>query len=1805
MNEAIKKPYEISLWADLLQTSPEGKTYYEESKIAIIGSNNMTSPNRAFEPILTENINGELELSFSMKYRYWDEVTNEEIENPFISYLINERKIKLYYQDKWYDFVIKECEEGSEEYTFQYTARGLFALELGKVGYNLTFDSELNNNQGTITELAQKILESTDWQVDVANSDILKQRIREPLYKCTVSSVASGFRVLNLDTNKSVGLEKNEVIYVFYNYIANKNGKFIQFIREKDRDSFQFDDNDVITSTNYRITNDATVDDNTITIGNTTITIGETYNQNQAYRLVYQQLTTYDPITEKVVKRYKLNYDNDFEEIYSYTDSNYITSDVVMSYVTNGADFEILSDIEPEGWSAVTPTSNKKDGLSVLQPLAVTTYPLMQSDTGLSPISNFADIRSYLELKFAGVYNSTTHVNTYFNSGFEDNLEHIDHITAGEKFALRLRYGYANSQHGTIQPYNTLTAGRGVRAIVARYTTKKETFYDNNGEKQDMYGYNIDPTGILLDFNGAFQASNNYITGGTFNADKTLYMIDGVVETPSTQYCYKTKGDNTEYIWDSAQDKYIAKDSSFLNYYITTATAKYSISNTNLLEGNAKLGIFLYTPDSNLVGDNKYIYIEDVQIMRYYVDGAGAAVTPGNAPTATSNDIELYYFKTENKQKEEINLYGSLDDLVADMGLTSSAVKPIYNENCEKYLSIKESQSNCFNILQTLCETFECWLKLEVAHNEDGSLLLDKDYKPIKTVVFKEYIGKENFAGFKYGINLNGIQRTIDSNEFVTKLIVDIVQNEYTDSGVVSIQNADSNPSKESYILDFSYYLNRNLIVNKDECNKDINQFNKQLRDINVIIQEKEKEKAELDLSLTKLKAKLDTLDALIAEAQREHNSALTSFSQLTNMSYETFVSKYNSQDHGGVEDYLDNETVTDLVGQIYETASVINNYSGVLTNLNKEYNTQYLKRYGAREFGISITTTPGSISAGDSITKILVDDYIKGLSFTVYNDQKQLQTFTTGPNDKFFEAKAGQNMPFQYIKFESLPANYEIQYYVNGIPFKKTDATKDFFIIYGPNSQGIITQRYRLVPTNSFKQAYPSIDEDIEKAKNQKADLEKNFYEKYSRFIQEGTWNSTDYIDSELYYLDALQVSRTSAQPKVSYTIDVSEVSGIEELENYYFEVGDQTYIEDSNFFGNIKTEVDGEIFTTPIKEQVIVSIVEWHLDDLENNKLTIQNYKTQFEDLFQRVSATVQTLQFNEATYPKTSAILGTNGLIDRDLLLKSWNDSGITGYNLMSDGSIVTDSNGILIQDLTNSTNRVRIDSRGLKTSSDGGQTWNTIIDGTGIKADALTAGKIDTQKIWLMDGDNPSFRWDKFGLNAYGFNQNKNTKEPYDLKTYVRFDKYGLYGVQNGSNFVASSLEDIKKTAKFGLTWDGFFIKNSYTDGYVSISSDDDFQIVTTDTEQEFTIRPMEVANYETVAFILDVGQLTENVVLDIPYDNIIIMGISYLNEQDEQVKILNFTVQNGFIYSPDFENGVTYTVDYVVPLNSIDLGGKGILKINSVQVNYHPLNQNEYVFNNKTGILYFKKERFPGEVVTVNYQLERIKIGATNFLNGIPSKYGIEVRNRLGETVFETNDEGNLSITGNINATNGVFRGTVYAQDGEFTGHIRATSGDFPGSITVGREEENHIIISGENGEPYIASKSYLDNEDDGWIINGEGDAVFNNVDVRGTIRTSVFVKGEIQTVGGAFLFRPSDAIERAAIQLVETEEGERADLVLTMKQEYSFRVGDLCKLGEIKNLEGGLQTIFEVTEVSRDGKTIVLAGAGDIFRDRS
>jgi hypothetical protein len=154
----LKKPYEIAVYDDVLI---DGK--FQEVRLGIIGSDKMLSQSRAIEPNLIRNVNGQNKFSFKMYKRYIDTATGEKVYNPFVDWLISERKVKLKYEDKWYDFIVKDIGENSADYLYTYQLEDANALELSKNGFGITLDADLMNNIGDSVSLGRQVMAETDW----------------------------------------------------------------------------------------------------------------------------------------------------------------------------------------------------------------------------------------------------------------------------------------------------------------------------------------------------------------------------------------------------------------------------------------------------------------------------------------------------------------------------------------------------------------------------------------------------------------------------------------------------------------------------------------------------------------------------------------------------------------------------------------------------------------------------------------------------------------------------------------------------------------------------------------------------------------------------------------------------------------------------------------------------------------------------------------------------------------------------------------------------------------------------------------------------------------------------------------------------------------------------------------------------------------------------------------------------------------------------------------------------------------------------------------------------------------------------------------------------------------------------------------------------------------------------------------------------------------------------------------------------------------------------------------------------------
>ena len=1624
MAEMLLKPYELSVWEEELDRQ-QGN--YKENKIAVIASNTLDIPEAAHSLILHKNVNGETTLTFSIQYRYFDPVSEEMVVNPFAQYLVNERKIKLKYDDQWYDFIIRNHVESTDGMTWSITAEDAFVLELSKNGYSVELNTDLNNNLGTAAELAEEVLKGTEWQVD---SERLIQTIEEPLWTVeTVESFSATKLVQGKDSEGKntiietpVTIPSGVTLYVFYSYIASREEKYLQFIAADDESDFTYDDNGVITAPNYRIMEDVTYAEAPgnpglaafIQLDGTTIMeIGPIYTEHHGYRLVYNQLMKYDPVTTQMVDLYHVDYDDgERQEIYHYNNYDYTTSNVVTSYITNGEDFNIFENGSLQGWEGGLTSG------SDLIPLTLTTFPKIDKTIPLASLEYPAQIRGYLETKLDGILTEvsgedaddtpgTFYQNVIFNSGFEDSASSIGYVGRGQEFVLRLRYGYSSNQATQQADIEPAEVTSGLRAVVAKYKTVKYR------KGSDIYLLkSFSPDDVIIRFDGSFTEQNSYITAGGFKVDEgvtdySTYLIDGVPQTPSTKYCYVDKAiDNKTFIWNPDEGEYeeLLNDSDFLNYYYTIGTAVKPVSNKEMTDPLTHIGIFFYLENSNLVGD--YLYFEDMQLTQCIRDSEGRVVTIGNIPTAAVSVTDCFYLKPkEGADPSDLEICGSKEELARNLGISADLIQPTYNTNSEKILTVEESHSNCFNILQAIAETFECWVHLRVEHDEQGRLILGEDNRPQKYVVFDEFAGKENFAGFRYGINLQSIERTIDSAEVVTKLIVEPIQNEYVDNGIVTIQDAKSNPTGESYLLNLDYFCKQGLIKNPSDCQSDLSDFYAQMKAYNIVLKEFEQKRINLEASMLALNSNRNVYSGMVDEAQEDRNKSLANFEETTGMSYSDYVEKWGIIDQEAdasaqdkIVSFLKVDSIVELVSSIYQDSVILNTYGGLLSNINEEYKQLRLECYGTEDYSFIVSRSTVDIE-GNPVVSVTINlsDYIEPFKGGFYDSNNTLQSsFESSLSLKNFETNSEKtgDVPCTMIKITEIPPNYQIKYGDTTI----VPTEQSPLVIDVTNNT---LKNYKLVPLVEQQGCVDRINEILEIKK----DLETEFYAKYSRFIQEGQWSSQDYVDPDLYYLDALQVSRDYAEPKVSYSINVVDVSEIEDLQNYIFEIGDKTYIEDTEFFGWIES---GPGIKMPAKEEVIVTEAEWHLDNPVENVITVQNYRTEFEDLFQRLNATVQTVQYNENSYAKTSSILNMGGTINQELLLASLNSIGGREYNLTSDGTVISDSEGILIRDLTNPRNLMRLSNGGLKISDDAGYTWRTAIDGYGINIGEVYTGVLSTKRVLIQDGNAPSFRWDSNGLSAYKKKEETDSEDvpDYDLKTYVRFDQYGLYGVKGVSHedYVMTGIDDIEDKANFGITWHGFFIRSAHDDGRISITEDNDIQVLQ---------------------------------------------------------------------------------------------GEKGD-------------------------------------------EIERIKIGKLTNSSIGDNVYGIRIRNTQNQVTFETDSNGDVSITGTINAT----------------------GGNFSGVVNVGPSTGNRIIINGTNAgnSPSISSANYVDGAGPGWLINKDGDAFFNNITARGAIKTAVFEYAEIQAVGGVFLFRPSSTIRNAVVAPNGT------DLTITVEKPALFKDGDWCKV---------------------------------------
>jgi hypothetical protein len=163
---------------------------------------------------------------------------------------------------------------------------------------------------------------------------------------------------------------------------------------------------------------------------------------------------------------------------------------------------------------------------------------------------------------------------------------------------------------------------------------------------------------------------------------------------------------------------------------------------------------------------------------------------------------------------------------------------------------------------------------------------------------------------------------------------------------------------------------------------------------------------------------------------------------------------------------------------------------------------------------------------------------------------------------------------------------------------------------------------------------------------------------------------------------------------------------------------------------------------------------------------------------------------------------------------------NNAEITLQNA-GEQSVETGAEGITVTDLSSPDQKIRIVGGAILLGSNdenGQERWDIGMTAAGINAKTITAGRLNTGEVIIMNGDHPTFRWDSKGITAYSFATEVSEETgievdyDYNYNKGVRFDRFGLYGYDGQEQtWAPNNIEAVKKNSVFALTWDGLFIK----------------------------------------------------------------------------------------------------------------------------------------------------------------------------------------------------------------------------------------------------------------------------------------------------------------------------------------------------------------------------------------------------------
>lgn len=543
-----------------------------------------------------------------------------------------------------------------------------------------------------------------------------------------------------------------------------------------------------------------------------------------------------------------------------------------------------------------------------------------------------------------------------------------------------------------------------------------------------------------------------------------------------------------------------------------------------------------------------------------------------------------------------------------------------------------------------------------------------------------------------------------------------------------------------------------------------------------------------------------------------------------------------------------------------------------------------------------------------------------------------------------------------------------------------------------------------------------------IELLEGQITTLEHSLRENYGDYLVEGVFTDDTMVWIYNLWYAGLEALELYHRPLVTYELGVVDVSGLPEYRtmtpDVYHDIvyrlnqselvlpapGDYCYVTDNKL--------------GIVRERANITGVVRNLSNPSQHQITIKTVDTNTEDLIGKVVTAANTIYSKEQIYNR-SAIVNANGTIAQDSLSSSLDDNSGKMTIMSNNGTVLLGDNGIITTDRDNALLRMQYTGKGIFSSTDGGTTWENIVNAGKISIKSLSAGTIDSNSISVSNiGKDASIIIDGKGITA--LNYNGATSEP--TLDALKVDSHTSFflDAQTGNAYFKGHL-----VAGSGEIAGWKIGKTALTKGKTGMSSSGDYAFWAgnaTASSASFYVKHDGTVKATKANITGDITANSLTLVAGGTMD-----GISYDNLEDKP-DLSIYLYKNGTVGSTPAEGATGFKVS-----------SAGLLQASNAVI---------------YGTIYASSGKFAGEIQAKSGNIGGWQIDSVQLQKLIANRYSMELRTDRSATepailIYDkTNSQYNWYVRPD---------GYMYARNATLNGTVNSSSGTI-GGFTLGQYE---------------------------------------------------------------------------------------------------------------------------------------------------